>query len=126
MSRLLSPPPTYCMLSTDDITESEDASDDSKDDMDDVVCGKCKDGGDEDHLLLCEHCPVAFHIYCLVPALERVPDGDWVCDTCLAKQQTAKGNSKGVKPNKHKAAAAPAVAAGAASLMRNAFTKGRI
>lgn len=56
--------------------------------MDEIVCGKCEDGGDETRLLMCEDCPAAFHIYCLIPVLDGVPDGDWFCDACLAKRKS--------------------------------------
>lgn len=57
--------------------------------MDDVVCSRCLDGGDEDRLLICELCPTAFHIYCLTPALDAVPEGEWYCGGCLAKREAA-------------------------------------
>ena len=41
-----------------------------------LVCGL-----DNDHanILLCERCNDEYHTYCLRPALNSVPDGDWFC-----------------------------------------------
>ena len=30
----------------------------------------------------CEKCHRAFHIFCLRPALDDVPDDDWLCPVC--------------------------------------------
>lgn len=65
--------------------------------MEDIVCQKCEDGGDETRLLLCEKCPAAFHIYCLAPPLDRVPDEEWFCHTCKAKREVEERKSKGQK-----------------------------
>mmetsp|Transcript_38276 Transcript_38276/g.84038 ORF Transcript_38276/g.84038 Transcript_38276/m.84038 type:complete len:473 (-) Transcript_38276:63-1481(-) len=44
-----------------------------------LVCGK-----DDDHpnILLCEGCNDEYHTYCLRPALNSIPEGDWFCDLC--------------------------------------------
>ena len=42
-------------------------------------CEICNDGGS---LILCELCRKAFHIECLDPPLEKVPDDLWYCDNC--------------------------------------------
>ena len=41
-----------------------------------LVCGL-----DNDHanILLCERCNDEYHTYCLRPALNSVPEGDWFC-----------------------------------------------
>lgn len=41
-----------------------------------VVCGK---GGE---LLCCDGCNVPYHIECLNPPLEKIPEGDWYCSYC--------------------------------------------
>ena len=33
-------------------------------------------------MLICSRCFSHYHIYCLTPSLEAVPDGDWVCHVC--------------------------------------------
>ena len=53
--------------------------------MDNVVCVKCKDGGDENKLLLCDHCDQSFHTYCLFPPIPSIPKGDWRCPKCVTK-----------------------------------------
>ena len=49
-----------------------------------LVCGK-----DDDHpnILLCEGCNDEYHTYCLRPALNSIPEGDWFCGMyqCLKK-----------------------------------------
>ena len=41
-----------------------------------LACGK-----DDDHpnILLCERCNDEYHTYCLRPALNSIPEGDWFC-----------------------------------------------
>lgn len=48
----------------------------------DVVCAKCAKGDHPERLLLCDSCPRGFHLDCLEPALDAVPDGDWFCPVC--------------------------------------------
>ncbi|KAH9847327.1 RCC1/BLIP-II [Lenzites betulinus] len=47
-----------------------------------VVCEK--DGGEEDTLLECEKCDYPYHLKCLDPPLDAVPDGEWFCPDCEA------------------------------------------
>ena len=42
-------------------------------------CRNCSKMGD---LLCCELCPAVFHLHCLKPPLEEVPQGDWLCPLC--------------------------------------------
>ncbi|XP_029011976.1 lysine-specific demethylase 5B-B [Betta splendens] len=51
-----------------------------------VVCLVCGSGGDEDRLLLCDGCDDSYHTFCLIPALNDVPKGDWRCPKCLAQE----------------------------------------
>ncbi|KAL6727100.1 hypothetical protein Aduo_009007 [Ancylostoma duodenale] len=50
--------------------------------LDCTVCEGCGEGKDESKLLLCEECDVSYHIYCLSPPLERIPNGPWRCQWC--------------------------------------------
>jgi hypothetical protein len=50
----------------------------------DLPCQVC---GDHRHwavMLLCDNCDNGWHIYCLNPPLEEVPEGDWLCPDCTA------------------------------------------
>lgn len=47
-----------------------------------VVCGQ--DTGDDDALLECEKCDNPYHLKCLDPPLDAVPEGEWFCLECEA------------------------------------------
>ena len=49
----------------------------------DITCQACHSGDEEQVLLICEACEVGFHTFCLYPALEAVPPGDWRCPGCI-------------------------------------------
>ena len=34
-------------------------------------------------MLLCDGCDKGYHTYCVVPAIEVVPEGDWFCPECV-------------------------------------------
>jgi len=46
------------------------------------LCLKCNEAGDESQLLFCDLCDRGYHTYCLVPKLEELPKGLWVCEQC--------------------------------------------
>lgn len=46
-------------------------------------CRVCHKVGD---LLCCETCPAVYHLHCLDPPLENVPNEDWQCPICTAQQ----------------------------------------
>jgi histone demethylase JARID1 len=50
-----------------------------------MVCEKCKGGHYEEKIILCDRCDKGWHMFCLSPAMENVPDGDWVCPSCIAR-----------------------------------------
>ncbi|KAK5975091.1 Histone-lysine N-methyltransferase, partial [Trichostrongylus colubriformis] len=50
--------------------------------LDCTICEGCGEGKDESKLLLCEECDVSYHIYCLSPPLDRIPNGPWRCQWC--------------------------------------------
>ncbi|EDV24353.1 uncharacterized protein TRIADDRAFT_27056, partial [Trichoplax adhaerens] len=50
-------------------------------------CHVCKDGG---QLLCCDSCPLSYHLRCLNPPLEDIPEGDWRCPRCLCPRLTKK------------------------------------
>jgi hypothetical protein len=43
-------------------------------------CEVCQQGGE---VILCDGCPKAYHQVCLEPELEEVPEGIWLCQTCV-------------------------------------------
>ncbi|NWZ72652.1 UHRF1 ligase, partial [Acrocephalus arundinaceus] len=46
------------------------------------ACHICGGKQDPDKQLMCDECDMAFHIYCLTPALSRIPEEDWYCPEC--------------------------------------------
>jgi len=81
-------------------------------------------------MLLCDSCDDGYHIFCLKPPLQKIPEGDWSCRTCKRhqkqkqqqKQQKQQGQKRPAptggtglkKSRKDKSAAAAAAAAAAA------------
>lgn len=61
--------------------DSNSGSDFEEDDDD--ACIVCRKTNDPKRTILCDSCDKPFHIYCLSPPLERVPSGDWICNTCI-------------------------------------------
>jgi hypothetical protein len=49
-------------------------------DIEEVLCGRCGDGGDEDKLMLCDGCDQGYHCYCV--GLDSVPLDEWRCQIC--------------------------------------------
>ncbi|NBK23903.1 MAG: hypothetical protein EOM68_17970 [Spirochaetia bacterium] len=54
----------------------------------DLPCEVCRSDADAGAMLICDACGTGWHMYCLVPPLDEVPDGDWVCPRCLAEGVT--------------------------------------
>ncbi|XP_071328889.1 bromodomain adjacent to zinc finger domain protein 2B-like isoform X2 [Trachinotus anak] len=50
------------------------------------VCQICQKGDNGELLLLCDGCDKGCHTYCHKPKITTVPDGDWFCPTCVAKE----------------------------------------
>ena len=46
-------------------------------------CRSCQKEGDDDNIILCDHCDAPFHIYCLNPKMTEVPEGSWMCSRCV-------------------------------------------
>ena len=46
-------------------------------------CKECDDGGD---LLLCDFCTLSYHLTCLNPPLQKIPDGEWKCPHCVVSR----------------------------------------
>ncbi|XP_072551289.1 tyrosine-protein kinase BAZ1B [Salminus brasiliensis] len=57
-------------------------------------CKVCrKKVGEDDKLILCDECNKAFHLFCLRPALYRIPEGEWLCPAC--QPTVARRSSRG-------------------------------
>ena len=67
--------------------DPEPASQDHANDNDDVVidrdlmCSLCQSPEDDANMLVCD-CKRGFHIYCISPPLDAVPEGEWKCPIC--------------------------------------------
>ncbi|ETV97744.1 hypothetical protein, variant [Aphanomyces invadans] len=49
-----------------------------------VGCEKCRMNNNHDKMLLCDnHCGREYHMYCLEPRLDVVPEDDWFCPECV-------------------------------------------
>ncbi|CAJ1084829.1 bromodomain adjacent to zinc finger domain protein 2A isoform X1 [Xyrichtys novacula] len=58
-----------------------------------VTCQICRKGDNDDCLLLCDGCDRGCHMYCLRPKITQVPEGDWFCPTCVAKDESNASHS---------------------------------
>ena len=47
-------------------------------------CNVCLSALGEQSMLVCDGCDELYHMHCLNPPLEEIPDGDWYCDVCEA------------------------------------------
>ena len=58
--------------------------------VDSMPCEICKSNydNDDEELLLCDGCNNGFHLECLSPKLDSVPEGAWFCPECETKPQT--------------------------------------
>lgn len=65
-----------------DVEESEFEEEDVK------VCDICGDAGREDLLAVCSRCSDgAEHTYCMHEMLDKVPEGDWICEECKFNEE---------------------------------------
>lgn len=54
---------------------SEDLDEESR-------CIKCSEIKENFLLIICDSCDFRFHVDCLKPQIEEIPDGDWYCPIC--------------------------------------------
>ncbi|GMJ12223.1 hypothetical protein like AT5G16680 [Hibiscus trionum] len=69
------------------------------------VCDICGDAGREDLLAICSKCADgAEHTYCMREMLQKVPEGDWLCEECKLAEETESQkqglDSEGKKANR--------------------------
>ncbi|KAG0448288.1 hypothetical protein HPP92_027896 [Vanilla planifolia] len=64
--------------------------------LDDVkVCDICGDAGREDLLATCSRCnDGAEHTYCMQEKMDKVPEGDWLCEECKIKDMGDHGTDE--------------------------------
>ena len=53
------------------------------------VCLVCKDGG---VLICCDQCSGTYHLGCLTPKLDKIPEGVWFCPECRTQKQNSGKN----------------------------------
>ncbi|GJP85744.1 hypothetical protein CLOP_g15845 [Closterium sp. NIES-67] len=78
--------------------EEEDGENDDSDSDDaaaDAVCERCRGGGHEEQMLLCDRCDRGWHLFCLSPPLSTVPPGTWFCQDCVARPHDTFGFTTG-------------------------------
>ncbi|XP_060537001.1 E3 ubiquitin-protein ligase UHRF1-like [Cylas formicarius] len=63
-------------------------------------CHVCSGKSDYDKLLLCDECDAGFHIFCLDPPLDGIPDGDWYCPSCKTDDSKIVKPGEKIKPSK--------------------------
>ncbi|KAI9377259.1 hypothetical protein POPTR_019G041900v4 [Populus trichocarpa] len=74
--------PMLQSASGDESDESEILEHDVK------VCDICGDAGREDFLAICSRCADgAEHIYCMREMLQKLPEGDWLCEECKLAEE---------------------------------------
>ncbi|KAF1001935.1 ASI1-immunoprecipitated protein 2-like isoform X2 [Apium graveolens] len=88
------------LLSFPDARETAMRSDNESDGSDimehDVkVCDICGDAGREDLLAVCCSCSEgAEHTYCMREMLDKIPEGDWLCEDCKFEERKAYEKAK--------------------------------
>lgn len=50
-------------------------------------CRVCRRQSDSENMLLCDNCNYGYHLYCLKPKLDSVPQGEWFCYKCLKERE---------------------------------------
>lgn len=60
-----------------------------------MLCDKDQGASEEDVALECEKCENPYHLQCLSPPLDKVPDGEWFCGPCAREGQGVDGNKDG-------------------------------
>lgn len=65
------------------VKRREDTSSDEEPEMEE--CRVCFKSGSA-LMIECDDCLGGFHLRCLKPPLKKVPEGDWICDSCEARK----------------------------------------
>ncbi|KAL0452282.1 UNVERIFIED_CONTAM: hypothetical protein Slati_1206300 [Sesamum latifolium] len=94
------PPSVLNSVKKNDDMEVEVHPVDETDDSDMVehdvkVCDICGDAGREDLLAICCRCSDgAEHTYCMREMMEKVPEGEWLCEECKTMDQEGVGRQE--------------------------------
>jgi site-specific DNA-cytosine methylase len=90
-------------------------------DTDEVLCEVCGTDEQEDKLILCDICTSGYHLFCLTPALDSVPQGHWLCPNCLQQGLSVQDAQQREAEREHLAeeAAAPVLFPNAAMKKRD-------
>ena len=62
-----------------------------------ATCGSTEDEPGSNDILLCDACDAGYHMRCLQPPLEAVPEGDWFCAQCAAARGGSPACAAGVR-----------------------------
>jgi hypothetical protein len=57
-------------------------------------CVVCEDGGD---MIVCDGCSGLYHLYCIDPPLDKIPEDDWFCQKCSDRME-GRGNFNPLSP----------------------------
>lgn len=74
----------------------------------DCGCTICAGKDCYDKLIMCEECQSYYHIWCLKPPLEKVPEDDWFCPDCKRDTSEVIAPGQKLKESKKKAKMASA------------------
>lgn len=69
----------------------------------DCSCRECGEKRDPSMQLLCDECNLAYHIYCLNPPLDKVPEEEWYCPSCKTDSSEVVKAGEKLKMSKKKA-----------------------
>ena len=57
-------------------------------------CMACDQAANADDLLICDSCDKGFHMDCLEPPLNQLPEGRWICPICVPPPNRRRGTNK--------------------------------
>ncbi|XP_055339830.1 bromodomain adjacent to zinc finger domain protein 1A-like isoform X2 [Paramacrobiotus metropolitanus] len=57
-------------------------------------CKACRKRGDSTNLVYCDRCGKIYHLNCVIPPLQFVPDDEWACPLCLPPTAVARTNRR--------------------------------
>ena len=82
--------------------DCDKCKDDPAKDCGECGCNECKKKDNTAVLLMCDECEYCYHIYCLDPPLEAVPEDDWYCPVCKNNEDEIVRPGQMLKKNKKK------------------------